>query len=45
MLHSTGSVIHEEYTDTGMIVDAMGDDELYGRLSAKLGEKAILWME
>ena len=45
MLHSTGSVIHEEYMDTGMIVDAMGDDELYGRLSAKLGEKAILWME
>jgi len=45
MLHNTGSVIHEEYTDTGMVVDAMGDDELYGRLAAKLGEKALLWLE
>lgn len=45
MLHSSGSVISEEYTDTGMTVEAMGDDELYGRLASKLGEKALLWME
>ena len=45
MLHSTGSVVSEEYTDTGMIVEAMGDDELYGRLSAKLGNQALLWLE
>jgi len=45
MLHNIGSVISEEYTEDGMIVEAMGDEELFGRLASKLGEKAILWME
>ncbi len=45
MLHSTGAVVSEEYTDIGMIVEAMGDDELYGRLASKLGEGALQWME
>ena len=45
MLHGSGSVVAEEYTDTGMLVDVMADDELYGRLSAKLGADALVWQE
>lgn len=45
MLHSSGSVIAEEYTDTGMLIDVMADDELYGRLCAKLGADALSWQE
>ena len=45
MLHGSGSVIAEEYTDTGMLVDVMADDELYGRLAAKLGKDALVWLE
>ena len=45
MLHSSGSVLSEEYTDTGVVIEAMADDQLYGRLSSKLGEKALAWLE
>ena len=45
MLHSNGSVLSEEYTDTGMVIEAMADDELYGKLASKLGEKALTWLE
>jgi len=45
MLHSHGSVLSEEYTDTGMVIEAMADDELYGKLASKLGEKALAWLE
>ncbi|MBQ2833344.1 MAG: GTPase HflX [Clostridia bacterium] len=45
MLHGNGSVIAEEYTDTGIQIDAMADDELYGRLASKLGEQALCWLE
>lgn len=45
MLHACGSVISEEYTDTGMLVEVMADNELYGRISARLGIDAIVWME
>lgn len=45
MLHGSGSVVSEEYTDTGMLVDVMADDELYGRLAAKLGASALSWQE
>ena len=45
MLHSSGSVLSEEYTDTGMVMEAMADDMLYGRLAAKLGESALSWLE
>ncbi|MBQ7886302.1 MAG: GTPase HflX [Clostridia bacterium] len=45
MLHSNGSVLSEEYTDTGMVIEAMADDELYGKLASKLGEKALAWLE
>ena len=45
MLHGSGAVLSEEYGDTGMIVDVLADDELYGRLSAKLGQDALAWLE
>lgn len=45
MLHGNGSVVSEEYTDTGMLVDVMADDELYGRLAARLGAQALSWLE
>ncbi|MBQ7051425.1 MAG: GTPase HflX [Clostridia bacterium] len=45
MLHGNGSVIAEEYTDTGIQIDAMADDELYGRLASKLGDQALCWLE
>lgn len=45
MLHGNGSVVSEEYTDTGMLVDVMADDELYGRLAARLGAQALAWLE
>lgn len=45
MLHSHGSVISEEYTDTGVVMEVMADNELYGKLASKLGEKALTWLE
>lgn len=45
MLHSSGAVLAEEYGDTGMIVDVLADDELYGRLGAKLGHDMLTWLE
>ena len=45
MLHESGSVLSEEYTDTGVVVEAMADDALYGRLAAWLGEDALTWLE
>ncbi|MGN0775978.1 MAG: GTPase HflX [Candidatus Ventricola sp.] len=45
MLHNSGSVLSEEYTDTGVVIEAMADDTLYGRLAAKLGEEALTWIE
>ena len=45
MLHSSGAVLNEEYGDTGMMVEVLADDELYGRLGAKLGKDALLWLE
>ena len=45
MLHGSGAVLSEEYGDNGMIVDVLADDELYGRLGAKLGQDALVWLE
>ena len=45
MLHSQGCVLAEDYTDTGVVIDAMADDELYGKLASRLGEKALTWLE
>lgn len=43
-LHSEAKVISETYTDTGIAVEAMADEQLYGRLQRKLGEKALSWI-
>lgn len=45
MLHSSGNVLSEEYTDTGVVIEAMADDQIYGKLASKLGEKALIWLE
>lgn len=45
MLHSSGNVLSEEYTDSGVVIEAMADDALYGRLAARLGEDALTWLE
>ncbi len=45
MLHKDAKVTGEEYTDTGIVVTAMADDELFGRLSAKLGQGAVSWLQ
>ena len=45
MLHGSGSVLSEAYTDTGVVIEAMADDALYGRLAARLGEDALAWLE
>lgn len=45
MLHTGGSVLSEEYTDAGVVIEAMADNTLYGRLAAKLGEDALVWLE
>ena len=45
MLHSSGSVLSEEYTDSGAVIEAMADDALYGRLATRLGEDALTWLE
>jgi len=45
MLHASGAVLSEEYTDTGVVIEAMADDQLYGRLAAKLDKKALTWLE
>ena len=43
-LHNEAKVISETYTDTGIAVEAMADEQLYGRLQRKLGEKALSWI-
>lgn len=41
MLHDSALVLKEEYGDCGICMEAMADDEVLGRLAAKLGENAI----
>ena len=45
MLHSGGGVLAQAYTDTGVTIEAMADEQLYGRLAAKLGEDALCWLD
>ena len=45
MLHSSGGVLSEEYTDSGVVIEAMAVDALYGRLAARLGGDALAWLE
>ena len=44
MLHTDANVLNEEYTDTGVVVEAMIDDQLAGRLANKLGSEALNWL-
>ncbi|MDO5298737.1 MAG: GTPase HflX [Clostridia bacterium] len=45
MLHEAGQVTGEEYTDIGVTVTAMADEELFGRLASRLGTQAVTWMD
>ena len=44
-IHSEGSVLSEEYTDQGVVLEALVDDALHGRLAAGLGTDALVWAE
>ena len=40
-LHSEAKVTSETYMDDGIAVEAMADEQLFGRLQRKLGDKAL----
>lgn len=44
MLHEGAQVTAEEYTDSGVAVEAMADEQIAGRLAAKLGAQALTWL-
>lgn len=44
-IHSEGTVLSEEYTDQGVVLEALVDDALHGRLAAGLGTDALAWAE
>ena len=44
-IHEDGQVLSEEYTADGIEVCAMADEQLYGRLTAQLGEQAAVWQD
>ena len=44
-LHDGAQVIREEYTENGVTVEAMTDEQMAGRLSAKLGAQALMWLD
>ena len=44
-IHEDGQVLSEEYTADGIEVCAMADEQLYGRLTAQLGEQAAGWQD
>lgn len=41
VLHKSANVLSEDYTENGILIEAMADDETISRLSAKLGKDAI----
>lgn len=41
MLHESANVLSEEYTDSGIRMEVLADDETVSRLAAKLGENAV----
>ena len=43
-LHDGAQVIREEYTENGVAVEAMADEQLAGRLAARLGAQALTWL-
>ena len=44
MLHEGATVLKEEYTERGVVIDAMVDDQIAGRIAGKLGSEAIQWL-
>ncbi|MGN0997230.1 MAG: GTPase HflX [Candidatus Ventricola sp.] len=45
MLHDEGVVLSENYAEDGVQVEVMADEPLYGRLAARLGARAVSWLE
>ena len=45
MLHESAAILREEYTDSGICVEVMTDEQTAGRLSARLGAKALTWLD
>ena len=45
VVHEDGRVLSEEYTEVGTVVDAMIDEQTYGRLAAVLGAEALSYVE
>ena len=45
MLHEGANVLSEEYNERGVVVEAMIDDELSGRIAGKLGSEALCWID
>ncbi|MCI6375037.1 MAG: GTPase HflX, partial [Clostridiales bacterium] len=44
-LHDGAQVVKEEYTESGVMVEAIADEQMAGRLSAKLGAQALAWLD
>ena len=44
MLHSEANVLKEEYTENGILIEAMVDDVIGSRLAIKLGSEALEWL-
>ena len=44
MLHDGARVLQEEYGEQGIVIEAMVDDQLAGRIMAKIGSDAFHWM-
>ena len=45
LLHEEANVLGEEYSDAGVSVEAMLDEQLAGRIAARLGSDALAWLE
>ena len=44
MLHDDANVLKEEYTEHGILIEAMVDDQTGSRLAVKLGSEALTWL-
>lgn len=44
LLHEGANVVKEEYTERGILIEAMVDDQIASRLAGKLGSEALEWL-
>ena len=44
-MQNEANVLGEEYSDAGVSVEAMLDEQLAGRIAARLGSDALAWLE